>query len=220
MARRKSRPANSYRRKRPIREPYDAVLIVCEGEKTEPVYLKGLQRACRLSNANITILSGDGTDPVSIVRHALELYRKADGAYDRVYCVFDRDGHVNYQQALDQVAKSPLGKKGKLVAISSVPCFEFWVLLHFEYTAGPFTAVGGRSACDKVIEKVRAHFPGYQKAMVGVFEKLLLHTDTAVTRAQTLAHHNHESGTSNPATRVHQLVTYLRGLKKAPEVNS
>jgi RloB-like protein len=214
MARRHPRPAKSYRRKESIREPYDVVLIVCEGSKTEPEYLKGLQRTSRLSNANITILPGDGTDPVSIVKHALKLYRQADGAYDQVFCVFDRDGHVNYQQALDQVGKSPLGRKGKLVAITSVPCFEFWVLLHFEYTAAPFTAAGGKSACEKVIEKVRAHFPEYQKAMVGVYESLLPRADTAITRAQTLAQHNLETGTSNPATKVHELVTYLRGLKK------
>ncbi len=214
MARRKPRPAKSYRRKEAIREPYDVVLIVCEGEKTEPEYLKGLKRACRLSNANITILPGDGNDPVSIVKHALKLFQKPAGGYDRGFCVFDRDGHVNYQQALDQVAKSSLGRKGRLVAITSVPCFEFWILLHFEYTAAPFTAVGGKSACDKVIEKVRAHFPEYQKAMNGVYENLLPRADTAIAHAKTLAHHNHETGTSNPATKVHELIMYLRGLKK------
>ena len=219
MTRRNPWPARSYRRKEAIRESYDAVLIVCEGEKTEPEYLKGLQRTYRLSNANITILPGDGNDPVSIVKHALKLFQKADRAYDRVFCVFDRDGHVNDQQALDQVANSPLGKKGRLDAITSVPCFEFWVLLHFEYTAAPFTAVGGKSACEKVIEKVRGHFQAYQKAMGEVFESLLPRVDTAITHARTLARHNHETGTSNPATKVHELVTYLRGLKKAPEVN-
>lgn len=214
MARRKPRSAKSYRRKVASREPYDAVLIVCEGEKTEPEYLKGLQRVCRLSNANITILPADGSDPVSIFRHALKLFQRAEGAYDRVYCVFDRDGHVNYQQALDQVAKSPLGKKGKFVAITSVPCFEFWVLLHFEYTAAPFAAAGGKSPCEKVIERVCTHFPEYQKAMNGVFEKLQPLTDIAITHAARLAQHNHETGTSNPATMMHELVTYLQGLKK------
>lgn len=207
MARRNPRPAKSYRRKAATLEPYDAVLIVCEGEKTEPEYLKGLQRVCRLSNANITILPADGSDPVSIVRHALKLFQSAEGGYDR-------DGHVNYQQALDQVAKSPLGKKGRLFAITSVPCFEFWVLLHFEYTAAPFTGVGGKSACDRVIERVCTHFPEYQKAMNGVFEKLQPLADAAITHAARLAHHNHETGTSNPATKVHELVTYLQGLKR------
>lgn len=214
MARRKPRLAKSYRRKVASRESYDAVLIVCEGEKTEPEYLKGLQRACRLSNANITILPADGSDPVGIVRHALKLFQRAEGAYDRVYCVFDRDGHVNYQQALDQVEKSPLGKKGRLFAITSVPCFEFWVLLHFEYTAAPFTAVGGKSACERVIERVGTHFPEYQKAMHGVYDNLLPRADTAITRAKTLAQHNLDTGTLNPATKVHELVAYLRGLKK------
>src|SRR2546425_12714951 len=106
MARHKPRSARVFRRRGATREPYDVVLIVCEGEKTEPEYLKGLQKLHRLSNANITIVPGDGNDPVSIVKHALNAYHKTVGGFDRVFCVFDRDGHANYQQALDLAANS------------------------------------------------------------------------------------------------------------------
>src|SRR2546426_2633782 len=157
MARHKPRSASGFRRRGATREPYDVVLIVCEGEKTEPEYLKGLQKLHRLSNANITIVSGDGNDPVSIVKHAIDAYRKAGGDFNRVFCVFDRNGHANYQEALDLVANSALGKNGKLVAITSVPCFEIWILLHFGYTAAPFAVAGGRSACDNVIRAIREH---------------------------------------------------------------
>jgi hypothetical protein len=188
------------------------VLIVCEGEKTEPEYFEGLKKACRLSSANITIVPGDGNDPVSIVKHALAEYRK--GGYDRVFCVFDRDGHANYHEALDRAASSPPGKKGRLEAVTSVPCFEIWVLLHFAYSTASFMKTGNKSACDNVINKVLVHLPEYQKAMLGVFAKLQPHTDRAAIHADRLARHNRDTGSDNPATGVHELVKYLRELKK------
>lgn len=214
MARRKPRPARGYRRKGPTREPYDVVLIVCEGEKTEPEYFEGLKNACRLSNTNIKVVPGDGNDPVSIVKHALEEYGRSGGDYDRVFCVFDRDGHVNYQQALDRIAACSLGKKGRLEAITSVPCFEIWILLHFAYSTAPFTKTGNKSACDSVIGAVRNHLPEYEKAMTGVFERIEPHTDRSVTHAERLARHNRDTASDNPATKVHELVKYLRALKK------
>ena len=212
MARRKPRSARTYRRREEVRESYDVVLIVCEGEKTEQEYFEGLKRAYRLSGANIKIVPGDGNDPVSIVKHALTEYRK--GGYDHVFCVFDRDGHANYQEALDRAASSPPGKKGRLEAVTSVPCFEIWVLLHFAYSTAPFMKTGNKSACDNVIDAVRDHLPEYQKAMMGVFEQLEPHTGRAVTHADRLARHNRDTASDNPATNVHELVKYLRELKK------
>lgn len=212
MARRRPRSARTYRRKGAIREPYDVVLIVCEGEKTEPGYFDGLKRAHRLSSANIKIVSGEGSDPVSIVKHAR---RELDqDGYDRAFCVFDRDGHVNYEEALDLVANSSPSRKGTLAAITSVPCFEIWVLLHFVYSAAPFSASGGRSACDNVVRAIRGHIPEYHKAMAGLFESLQPHLEAAVTHGERLAQHNRDTGSSNPATKVHELVGYLRDLKK------
>ncbi|OGA44745.1 MAG: hypothetical protein A3F74_19835 [Betaproteobacteria bacterium RIFCSPLOWO2_12_FULL_62_58] len=212
MARRKPRSAKTYRRRGEVREPYDVVLIVCEGKKTEPTYFEGLKRAYRMSGANITVVPGDGNDPVSIVKHAIAEYEK--DIYDLVFCVFDRDGHANYQQALDMIAKSASGKNGKLQGITSVPCFEIWVLLHFAYSTAPYMKTGNKSGCDKVIDAVRVHLPEYEKALTGVFERLEPHTNRAVTHADRLARHNRDTGSDNPATKVHELVTYLRGLKQ------
>ena len=213
MARHKPRSARTYRRKEKVRESYDVVLIVCEGSKTEPEYFEGLKRAYRLSGANIKIVPGDGNDPVSIVKHALAEYRK--GGYDRAFCVFDRDGHANYYEALDRAASSPPGKKGRLEAVTSVPCFEIWVLLHFVYTTAPFAVAGGKSACEKVIEAVREHLPEYEKTMTDVFQKLQPNVDTAVTHAERLVQHNRDTGSKNPATTVHELVKYLRNLTES-----
>ncbi len=214
MARHGLRSARTFRRPAPARAQYDVALIVCEGEKTEPEYLKALRKALDLNPANVKIVAAEGNDPVSIVRESIATYRSSRGEFDRVFCVFDRDGHANYQQALDLVANSPLGRRGILAAITSVPCFEIWVLLHYQYSSAPVAASGGRSACDNVVTAIRRHLPEYEKAFRDIFEKITPMLDTAITHADRLAVHNRDSGSDNPATRVHELVKYLRSLKR------
>ena len=72
MARR--RPEKRFARRGPTREPYDRVLIVCEGERTEPLYLGELADHYRLSTANFKVV-GRGADPKTVVREAKEQLR-------------------------------------------------------------------------------------------------------------------------------------------------
>jgi len=213
MARRRPRPASAFRRQAPVRAQYEVALIVCEGEKTEPEYLRALRKASDLNPVNIKIVSADRNDPVSIVREAIARFSSNLGEFDRVFCVFDRDGHANYQQALNLVANSPLGRRQVLTAITSVPCFEIWILLHYAYSSAPVTASGERSACEKVVAAIHRHLPEYEKAFDNVFEKLAPMLDAAIAHADRLAVHNRDTESDNPATRVHELVKYLRSLK-------
>jgi hypothetical protein len=205
------RRASSFRRPEASRDPYDYVLIVCEGSKTEPHYLAGLKVAHGLSNANIKVTPADGTDPISILEFAQrELAR--DTAYDRVFCVFDRNGHHNYDEALQRIAA--LGQDGKITAITSWPCFEIWVLLHFIETTAPFEASGGRSSCDNALRKVQEHYDRYTKGRHGVYDELKGREADAIKRADRLVRHNQDTNTTNPSTRMHELVRYLRSVKK------
>lgn len=91
--RRKAKRAEALRREAQKREPYDLVLIVCEGGKTEPKYLQELRDAFKLSTANIRIAGDEcGSSPRSVVDYALTTYRK-EKKYNRVFCVFDKDRH-------------------------------------------------------------------------------------------------------------------------------
>jgi hypothetical protein len=201
------RRPESYRRRGPQREPYDSVLIVCEGGKTEPQYLDGLKHAFKLSSANIRVTSADGTDPVSIVRFAERLVNR-EGGYDRIYCVFDRDGHSNFPQAIGlirQLAYQP---------IVSWPCFEIWVLLHFVYSTAPYNGAGSQSACDLVVREVKKHFAGYAKGHRGIYGNLESKIDDAIVHAKRLVQHNTSTNSYNPSTAMHELVDYLRKLKQ------
>jgi hypothetical protein len=210
---RSGRSAKTFARRAPTREPYDFVLIVCEGTKTEPNYLGGLRAAYLLSSTNIIILHSGATDPRSIAEFTLaEMGREP---YDRAYCVFDRNGHQTYDEALRLIAVSSEGRSGKLVAITSWPCFEVWLLLHFTFTSAPFTSSASRSAGDKVLAELMKHMAKYQKGQKGVFEALLPRLSTAISHAKSLEKHNEKTQSANPHTKMHELVEHLIAIKKS-----
>lgn len=138
--RRKVRQAESLRRARAKRDSYDTVLIVCEGEKTEPYYFQELRDDLRLNPFNIEI-TGDtrGSSPVNVVNYALKNHKD----YDKTFCVFDQDQHSDYQTALRKIKGREKSREHPVHAITSVPCFEFWLLLHFRMTTKNFAVASG-----------------------------------------------------------------------------
>jgi hypothetical protein len=98
--------------------------------------------------------------------------------------------------------------------IPSIPCFEFWLLLHFTYTTRPFDAPAGDSICSKVIEELKHRLPAYQKGQQDIFYNMQDKLDNAITNARRVEQFHQTSGTVNPSTLVYSLVEYLRDLKK------
>lgn len=211
---RKARQTTKLQRSKAKRSSYDVVLIVCEGAKTEPFYLKGIRDFFRLNNANIKICGKEcGTDPLSIVNFAIETYKK-DPIFDRVYCVFDRDRHVTFNTALEKVRLTRLPHGGKLFAVPSVPCFEYWLILHYKFTTKPYAATGCSSVCDQVIRGLKKHIGGYDKGNQDIFLITKDKLDTAIANSKSVKKFHETSGTDNPSTLMHELVEYLRELKK------
>lgn len=203
-------PRNAVARRRPKREPYDRVLIVCEGAKTEPNYFSELARHYELSTANIEIV-GAGADPLTIVKKGKKWQqkeRRTGEKYDRVYCVFDRDEHAHFQQA------SLLAQRSKLRLGRSWPCFEFWILLHFCFSRRPYGRSHGRSPAENCIRDLRQHWPNYEKATEGVFLQLRHALENAKEHADRAEVDARQTGNPNPSTEVHRLVTYLEELKE------
>jgi hypothetical protein len=213
MARR-HRAAQDYARRGPQREPYDVVLVVCEGAKTEPFYFSGLIKHHRLSSANIHIMPANGTDPASIVQFALDKINDPAAAYDKVFCVFDRDGHDTFDAAIERIQNLPAGQAGTLIGIPSWPCFEFWLLLHFGYTDRPINAAGNKSSGARTLKALQEHFPAYTKGYATVFGALADKVDAAIRHGIRLQKSNSRTGSRNPSTKVHQLVSYLRALRR------
>jgi len=212
---RKVRQARDLSRQKAKRAPYDRALIVCEGERTEPNYFEELVDHYRLNSANVMITGECGSSPMSVVNHARQLYREAKdegNSFDQVYCVIDRDDHPDYQKALDAVAK-----QNTFMPVISIPCFEYWLLLHFVYTDKPFHASGSKSVSAMVLKELKQYWPEYQKSMSGVFMRRIGQLEFAKKNAIRALRSAHSRDFSNPSTNVHELVTYLQKLKSKPE---
>ncbi|MEA3332691.1 MAG: RloB family protein [Pseudomonadota bacterium] len=206
---RKARKAESLKRTRAKRDSYATVLIVCEGEKTEPNYFTELRDDLKLNTANIRITGDtDGSSPMDVVNYGFKHFKE----YDRTFCVFDKDRHTNYQQALNKIRDKKQPKVHVLQAITSVPCFEFWLLLHFRKTTKNFDT-GPGSICDRVISKLEAYLPGYAKGRKGIYRQTKEKLDTAIKNAAEVAAHCKNAGTDHPSTQIHELIVFLQKLR-------
>lgn len=206
---RKARRSAALQRQKHQRAPNKRYLIVCEGTKTEPYYFRELLDDLRIRAVCIA-RNNDGVSPCRVVEHALDLYEEdaASGdAYDTVYCVFDRDRHTTFDDAVARIQE--LSDDGKpLAAITSTPCFEFWLLLHFGYTDQPFHAAG---AVVKTL-KTKPGFEKYRKSQKGIYAQLKNKLDSALNHAGKLRRHTKAVGIDNPATDIDKLVQELRKL--------
>jgi hypothetical protein len=183
------------------------VLIACEGSKTEPNYFKGLREYLKLNPANIVIKPYSlGSDPVSIIKFTLKEHKRDD--YDHIYCVFDKE-HTNYQCALDKIKSLAEKKEIPIHAIASVPCFEYWLLLHYEDTSRPFHQKGSKSVGDQLKSALKKYIKNYHEANKDVFEITRPHLKQAITRAKRIDKAHARNDTDNPSTKVYQLVEYL-----------
>ncbi len=116
MSKRHPRQNRSFRR--PSRESKlegDIILIVCEGEKTEPDYFKGLKKEWKVHPAQIEIIGKEcGNTPISVVEYAIKLKRERtkeakkerELEFDEVWCVFDHEGiHKHESTDVDLLVK-------------------------------------------------------------------------------------------------------------------
>ena len=79
-------------RKLERRASYDRILIVCEGSKTEPNYLREIRAYYRLRSANVVVRpSESGTAPLQVVECALSLFEGGD----RHKNIQRRDAHTS-----------------------------------------------------------------------------------------------------------------------------
>lgn len=193
--------------RRPGNRPGRRVLIACEGAKTEPAYFNQLKRDLRAAGVDLEVLGEEcGSAPISVVDAALERRRQAAKdkvPYDAVWCVFDRDGHQSFARAVDKA------EANKLELAISVRCFEFWLLLHFTYTAKAF------QKGDDVVRELRKHLSDYEKSSAHG-ETWTARREQAVANAERLAIHQKavaDEPWANPSTTVHELVKALKALR-------
>lgn len=212
-ARSRSHGPRAYRRDAPrFVSSGKVLLIITEGEKTEPNYLNALCDPFHLAAADIKIVHPEGTDPLTLTRKAIALRdqrrrtaKKSDLVeYDEVWVLFDLEKPNDERRRLAKEAMALPEAKGLQFALSD-SCFEYWLLLHEEYTTALF------SNCDSATKRLRKHWSNYtkgQKISLEVLDKV----PTAVTHAMRCREYHRNATTSgNPSTDVDLIVRSMNG---------
>jgi hypothetical protein len=150
----------------------------------------------------------EGPAPISVVTFAEKRCAEA-GGYEHVFCVFDRDEHESFDRARSRVTTLSLRTKKPLPikAIISNPCFEFWVLLHFERTDAPF------ERCDSALASVRTHMANYLKADSATMRQLMDRVGTAIENAKWLEDRA-ENNNYNPYTSIHHVLNHFQDVAR------
>lgn len=209
----RQRQARKIARKKARRGAYERILIVCEGEKTEPFYFEEIRREYRLHTANVRVLPSEaGTCPRHVVESAQRVFLEAEKQFEKVFAVFDRDDHERFQEALD-LARSLDGKlrndekkRVTFVALPSFPCFELWFLLHYREITHDIPRT-------EVVRELKRFLPDYDKGHDGYFAKTQGNLPAAYRNAELLAREKERQGNDFPSTDVPLLVRLLTTLR-------
>lgn len=187
------------------------ILIVTEGEKTEVSYLKVLKYNEEFSNVEIRTAQGNG--PVNVIKSAEKMCKH----FELVFCVFDQDTISNYPETIDFFRKTRKQSfKGgiEFVAIPSIPCFEFWYLIHFKDKSRSYS--GSTSPCSELIKDLRRvpGFENYDKSKsVQYFRLLAKHQNRAISKAKSILSEAKKDGVreffEDPSTRIHIVIQAL-----------
>jgi hypothetical protein len=181
--------------------------VFVEGE-TEASYLNRVKSLQRGYVVRVRL----GQTPEELVALAVEQRQISDrlarelgtpkAEWPVVWCLFDRDSHPGIPESMRRAERH-----GVRVGFSH-PCFELWLLLHFEDFGAP---CGGD--CQKVIRRLGKHLGQYRKGMVDLSALATL-SPIATARAAKLSERHVRDGISgpddcDPSTRVHELLADL-----------
>ena len=181
------------------------ILIVCEGEKTEPNYFKNFPLDKEIIDVDI---EETGMNTLSLVKYAIELRDKAEldkNPYIEVWCVFDEDNtpHGNFDNAISCA-------NNRIKVAWSNEAFELWYILHFEYLQ---SAITRHRYCSKLTEilKNKCNKKKYEKNSTEMYSILKSRQKDAIENAKKLCriHIDIPPSKCKPCTTVYMLVERL-----------
>lgn len=185
------------------------MLIVTEGKETEPRYFKQFCVDHRIGS-NVVIEVSAGSDALTVAENAIALLEKNKreakakraARFDEVWAVFDREAK-NQNVRFNDALMACIGSGVKL-AVSN-PCFEFWLLLHFDFDCRRF------SNCGQVAAELRKKCLPFAKNTIPV--ELVRRVEVAVGNATKLCGEKpHRNGHECPTTLVHSLIESLKSV--------
>lgn len=188
-----------------VRAPRKTLALFCEGQRTEPEYLQALRREPDVRDVAAVDLRietlGTGNVPLTLVRMAVETRERAEreeAEIDEFWCVFDVEWPKNHPALKEAIELAR--RHGIELAISN-PCFELWLVLHFE-------ACGTWLDNDAARRRRRDHDNQAEKGLVGA--TYMPRRAAAARHAAALDARHARNGTTfphdNPSSGMHRLI--------------
>ena len=198
-------------RNRKQRERKSFIVIKCEGDnETEQIYFNNFKsRECIIKYPD-----GNSTDPVGMANELVSFMNSEDinsKNGDKIYLLIDTDVNANKQKQIDE-AKKICDEYG-IELITSTPSFEFWYMLHFGYTTGPYTS-------SKYIKrKMKKKILGYTES-TNVYPIIKDNTDEAMNYAEKVEKLHKQNGRkidsedANPHTSAYRVLKEIKKRNK------
>lgn len=189
------------------------ILIVCEGEKTEPNYFRSFDKLNRGGIVYDIKCDGGGINTLQVVEKAIELRDQAIQArmpFDSVWVVFDRDSFpsAKFNAAIQKALSCDIN------CAWSNEAFELWYIYHFVNRTTPMSRGDYQKEITSHLCKKKVGYH-YKKNDPNMRTYLLRYgnEEQAIKFAeqQEMNFDDYRFAEHNPATWVYKLVRLLRG---------
>ena len=180
------------------------ILIVCEGEKSEPNYFRKFPEESEVYDS--IEIEGTGFNTVSVVEKAIQLKNEAlknKEPFIETWCVFDKDDFPieTFEKAIR------LAEQNNIKCAYSIEAFEIWYMLHYNLYDSALSRSQYKSKLSELLKKP------YLKNDPDIYSLLLKRQDKAMQNAKTLFNRQRQLPIKdqNPVTTVFLLVEKLNG---------
>ena len=183
------------------------IWILCEGE-TEKRYFQNLKHIERKRNINIRPKVTQNKRADLLLNEAIKLKKSSQHFQkgDIIACLFDRD--KNQERELKSAKLN--ADKNKIKIFFSNPCFEIWLLAHYENC----------SSCDskEVHSYLKDRFNINTKKDTSLYELTKDNLQDAIKRCKKMKEDFEIKNTeivsmhSNPVTQIHELIELIWGI--------
>ena len=193
------------------RERKSFIVIKCEGDnETEQIYFNNFKsRECIIKYPD-----GNSTDPVGMANELVSFMNSEDinsENGDKIYLLIDTDVNANKQKQIDEAKK--ICDECGIELITSTPSFEFWYMLHFGYTTGPYTS------SKDIKRKMKKKILGYTES-TNVYPIIKDNTDEAMNYAEKVEKLHKQNGRkidsedANPHTSAYRVLKEIKKRNK------
>lgn len=213
--RREARAPRKHKYKSPKANSY---LIVTEGERTEPLYFKGMQKLIQEKIGGVVDVieqpyidvHGEGCSTIKLIEVTDQIIKDAKIMYQNVWIVFDKDDFDDFDQAIKEGED-----RGYNIAWSN-QSFEYWLYLHFYYSESALHRHQWNAKLDEIFKKNNLGDGTYHKnydeiySMVNIYDGVNNAIKNAKHRMAEFEKVGCKPSEYDPGTMVHKLVEALK----------